>query len=119
MTKRTQMTKGDRTLIRDLSKAKWKPWPRPKPGKEIVTADLIQNIHAVTWAAYGFMFLSREEIAKAINKEVTSGSKTLSNLMTNMVQTEKDLKALSLIVQGAYARLLASGAALAEGKEAA
>lgn len=119
MTKSAKLSKADRTLMRDLSKAKWKPWKRPKPGKEIVTPELMQNIYTTAHLAYGYMFLSREEMAKAIAKEIETGSKALSHLIGDCTTTHNELKALIKIVDGAQARLLAAGAALAEEKEAA
>jgi hypothetical protein len=81
--------------------------PAHDPTFAAVTAELMRNFHATCHMAYGFTFLSPEQIAKAVAKEIATGTKALSHLIADCSTTHDELEAL-INIRSSTARKLAS-----------
>ena len=107
----TRKSRGKPATMRDYAKIDFSPWTR-EPGmkkNELFPSDEKVNRLAVSCRiAYATMLKSREDLI-AMHGKANHG--LIDEFVANLVDTAERLKVLTEMVEGAFARVLASAAA--------
>jgi hypothetical protein len=100
--------KGKRATIRDYAKIDFNPWPREKNGKLAPSAEAMQRFGVSGRIAHAVMLMTREDM---ITNHGKLDHKIMDQMMGDLANTAECLKEITLMIETAYQRLLASACA--------